>query len=216
MSAIEYNNLLFEISQRLDEINVRDRLLFMCRGKLAPGSEDNVQDVLSLFKELEEQNYLGTDRLEVMKELLKGVREWRLYGHVKKFERKRQEYNGLLDEIIRVLDELNGVEQLIAMCRRTIPEVSSGQIQDVRSLFKVLENQNNLGIDRLDTLKAILTETDQNDLLKKVEEFEERRNNEDEFERRKGISLPFSYFFSLRSIRRDRLWDRTEYSPDLY
>lgn len=215
MSEYEYNNLLFEISQRLDELNARDRLLFMCRGKLAPGSEENIQDVLSLFKELEEQNHLGNDRLEVIKELLKGVREWRLYGQVKKFETKRKTYNDLLDEIIRALDELNGVEQLIAMCRGTIPEVSDGQIRDVRSLFKVLENQNNLGIDRLDTLKAILTETDQNDLLKKVEEFEERRNNEDEFERRKGISLPFSYILSLSSSRRDRLWDRTEYSPEL-
>lgn len=195
MSAIEYNNLLFEISQRLDELNVLDRLLFMCRGKLAPGSEGNTQNVLSLFKELEEQNHLGTDRLEVMKELLKGVREWSLFGKVKKYESTRKEYKDLLDQIIRVLDELNDVQRLVAMCKGKIPEESDGQIQDVRSLFKELENQSNLGIYRLDILKAILIDLEQNDLLKEVEEFEELRNKEDEFERRKGIC--FSFLFHI-------------------
>ena len=76
MSSVEYNNLLFEISQRLEELNVLDRLPFMCRGKLSSGSEDNIQDVLSLFKELEEQNNLGINRMEVIKGLLKSFKEW--------------------------------------------------------------------------------------------------------------------------------------------
>lgn len=194
MSAIEYNNLLFEISQRLDQPNVRDRLLFMCRGKLAPGSEVNIQNVLSLFKELEEQEHLGADRLEVMKELLRGTREWLLLTQVKEFESKRKEYKDLLDRIIRVLDELNNVERLNVICRGTIPEESDGQILDVRSLFKELENQNNLGIGRLDIVKVILTETEQNDLLMEVKDFEDRINNEDESKRRKGIC--FSFLFS--------------------
>jgi len=75
MSVIEYNSLLFLISERLEELNVCDRLLFMCRGKIAPGNEDNIQNVLSLFTELEEKNHLGPDRLDVIKELLKAVRE---------------------------------------------------------------------------------------------------------------------------------------------
>ena len=177
MSLIEYRSLVFEISERLDELNVRRRLLYMCSGKIAPGREDNIQNVLSLFKELEKQNHLGPDRLEVMKELLKAVREWSFFGKVKHFERKRKEYNDLLDQIIRALDELNVVERLVAICREEIPEESERQIQDVRSLFKELENKNNLGIDRLDILKRILTETEQIDLLKEVKEFEERRNS---------------------------------------
>lgn len=185
MSTIEYNNLLFEISQRLDELNVRERLLFMCRGKLASGSED-IQDVLSLFKELEEKDYLGIDRLKILKEVLKSVREWPLFGKVKNFERKRKEYSHLLEEIIRVLDELNDMERLMSMCRGKVPEGSEGNIQDVRRLLNELENQDHLGIDQLDIVKKILTETEKEDLLKKVNEFEKRRNDEEELESRKG------------------------------
>ena len=200
MSAIDYNNLLFEISQRLEELNVLERLLFMCRGKLASGSEDNIQDVLSLFKELEEQNNLGTDRMEVIKGLLKSFKEWTFFGRVKEFERKRKKYNCLLEQIIVALDELNELERLIEMCRGNISQESEAQIRDVRSLFKELENQNNLEYDRLDILKGILIETEKNDLLRELEEFEERRNQEDElkrkedeFERRTGICFTSSF-----------------------
>ena len=189
MSAIEYNNLLFEISRRLDELNVLDRLRFMFRGKLTSGSEDIIQDTLSLFKELEEQNILGADRLEEMKELLNGVEEWSLLEKVEKFESKRKEYHDLLEQIIRALDELNELERLIAMCRGKIPEVNEDQIHDVRSLFKELENQNNLGIHRLDILKVILTEMKKDDLFKEVERFAERRKQEVEIKRRKGSCL---------------------------
>ena len=94
------------------------------------------------------------------------------------------------------LDELNDVERLVAICRGKILPESEGRIQDVCSLFKELENQNNLGIHRLGILKEILTETENHDLLKVVEEFEERRKQEDmlkrkeeDSERRKGISV---------------------------
>ena len=187
MSSIEYNNLLFEISQRLEELNVLDRLLFMCRGKLASG-EDNIQDVRSLLQELEEQNHLGADHLEEMKELLKGVGEWSFNEKVETFERKRKEYNRLLKQIILVLDELNDVKRLVVICRGKISEESEGHIQNVLSLFKELENQNNLGIHRLGILKEILTETENHDLLKEVEEFEERRKQEDELKRKQDDS----------------------------
>ena len=184
MSAIEYNNLLFEISRRLDELNVLDRLRFMFRGKLAAGSE-GILDALSLFQELEQQNILGADRLEEMKELLNGVEEWSLLEKVEKFESKRKEYHDLLEQIIGALDELNELERLIAICRGKIPE-DSGQIHDARSLFKELESQNNLGIYRLDVLKVILTEMKKDDLFKEVERFEERRKQEVDIKRRKG------------------------------
>ena len=187
MSAIEYSYLLIEISEKLDELSPIHRLLFTCRTYLTSGSEGNIHDTLSLLKELEEQQNLGIDNLVVIKELLKGFREWSLFGKVKRFENKRKEYNALLEAIIRVLDELNDLERLVSVCRGKLSEESEGLIENVRSLFKELENQNILGLNRLDILKEILTETEKKDLLKKVEEFEERRNKEDEFERKKGI-----------------------------
>ena len=192
MSDIEYNDLLFEISERLDELNVRERLIFMCRGKLASGSEYSIQDALSLFKELEERDCLGPDRLEVVKDVLKRFKEWVLFGKVKTFQSKRKEYIGLLEHIIAVLDELNDLERLISICKGKIPEANEGNIHDVRSLFKELENHNCLGIDYLGILKEILTQTEQSDLLKEVDKFEERRNREDEFQTRKGICNIFS------------------------
>ena len=165
---------------------------------LAPGSENNIQDALSLFKELEEQDILGADRLEEMKELLNGVEEWSLLGKVEKFESKRKEYSDLLEQIIHALDELDDLERLIAMCRGKISEESEGYIRDVRSLFKELENQNNLGIHRLDILKRILSEMENDDLLKELEEFAKRRKHENVFKRRKGIC--FSFFCSHSSI----------------
>ena len=189
MSDIEYNDLLFEISERLDELNVQERLIFMCRGKLASGSEDSIQDALSLFQELEERDCLGLDRMEIVKDVLKRLKEWILFGKVKAFQSKRKEYIDLLEQAIAVLDELSDLERLISICRGKIPEPSEGNILDVRSLFKELENHDCLGIDYLGILKEILTQTEQSDLLKEVDKFEERRNREDEFETRKGISV---------------------------
>lgn len=186
MSAIEYNNLLFEASQRLEELNVRERLLFMCRGKLTSGSDGNIPDVLSLFRELEDKEYLGIDRLKILKEILKSVREWSLFGKVKNLERKRKEYSGLLEEIIRVLDELNDMERLMPLCRGKVPEEDEGNIKNVRRLLEELENHEHLGVDQLDILKEILTLTERKDLLLKVNEFEKRRNEEDELESRKA------------------------------
>ena len=186
MSAVEYNSLLFEISQRLDELNVGRKLLVMCRGKVAPRSEETMQDIFPLFVELEQNGFLGPDKLEVLKDLLKGVKEWSLFGNVKAFEAKRKEYNGLLEKIILVLDELDCFEDLVAICSDRIPEEKQGSIQDVRSLFKELENNESLRIDRLEVLKEILTQKKKSDLLQDVEEFQERRNKEDEFEWRKG------------------------------
>ena len=189
MSNIEYNNLLFQISRRLDELNVRRQLLVMCRGKVDFRSEDSIQDVFSLFEELEEKGFLGPSRLEVVKELLKGVEEWHLLGKVKKFENKRKEYKDLLEQIILVLDELDDLERLVSICRGKIPEANESRIQNVRSLFQELENHDCLGIASLGILKEILIEVEKQDLLKEVEEFEKRRSEDEEFESRKGKSF---------------------------
>ena len=194
MSAVEYNSLIFEISQRLDELNVGSKLIVMCRGKVAPRSERNIQDALSLFVELEGKEFLGPDKLDVLKQLLKGVKEWVLLEKVEKFESKRKEYDVLLKKIIRRLDELNDVERLISICGERIPPERQGNIPDVRSLFKELENNNCLGIDRLGILKDILAQTEKSDLLSAVEDFEERRTREEKFERRKGMHRALNIF----------------------
>ncbi|XP_022789506.1 uncharacterized protein LOC111329163 [Stylophora pistillata] len=197
MSSTEYNNLVFAISQKLDELNALDHLLFMCRGKLASGSEGNIHNTLSLCKKLEEQNNLSIDHLQLMKRLLKGVEDWVLLEKVEKFECKRKEYKALLEKVISGLDELNDVERLIAICRESVREGSEGNIEDVRSLFRELENQDNLEIDYLDVVKSILAETESNELLKEVEEFEERRIRGDKSEVRKAQRA--AYMSSVRS-----------------
>ena len=166
----------------------------MCRDFLTSDTirQDHIQDTLSLFKELEDRKCLGVDRLQVLKDLLKGIRQWSLFGKVKKFESTRTEYNGLIEQIILVLDESNDVERLISICRLET-EANESNIQDVRSLFKELENNECLGIDCLGLLKEILTKTEQGDLLRDVEGFEARRNREDEFESRKGIGFTCCY-----------------------
>ena len=189
MSAIEYNNLLFKISQRLNELNVGRQLLVMCRGMVAPRDEENMQDVFPLFVELEQNGFLGADKLNILKDLLKGLEEWSLFGNVKSFESKRKEYNSLLERIIHVLDELDCLEQLVAICNDRIPEEKHSSIQDVRSLFQELENNDSLGIDHLEVLKEILTRQEKTDLLREVEEFEDGKNQEEEFEWRKGIVI---------------------------
>ena len=153
MSAIEYNNLLFKTSQRLNELNVGRQLLVMCRGKVAPRDEENMQDVFPLFVELEQKKFLGPDKLNVLKDLLKGLEEWSLFGNVKSFGSKRKKYNGLLERIITVLNDLDCLEQRVAICNDRIPEEKHSSIQNVRSLFQELENNDSLGIDHLEVLK---------------------------------------------------------------
>ena len=189
MSAVDYNRLIFEISERLDKLNVGRKLIAMCRGKVAPRNEGNEQDAFSLFEELEKKGFLAPDRLDVLKDLLKGVKEWPFLEEVEKFESKRREYDVLLTQIIRELDELNDVERFVSICREKIPQERQGNIRNVRSLFKELENNNCLEINRLGILKEILAQTEKRDLLATVKEFEERRSREDKFERRKGMPV---------------------------
>ena len=148
MSVIEYNDLLFKVSQRLNELNVGKRLLVMCRGKVAPRSEEDLPDVFQLFSELEEKEYLGSDRLGVLKDVIGGLEEWSLLENVERFETKRKEYHGL--QIIQALDELNDVEQLVSICKGKISEEKQGNIRDVRSLFEELKNNSRLEINRFD------------------------------------------------------------------
>ena len=207
MSYVEYNQLLFEISQRLDLLNQHGQLLFMCRGRVASRPED-IPDALSLFRELEEHNNLAIDRVELLKELLKGFGEWSLFQRVRRFEYKRKEYKELLEQISRALDESNQLQQLIAVCtEREALEENERNTQIVRSLFKKLERRGVFEFGRLDFLKGILSGIERQDLVKKVQDFEKRRIDEDEFERWIGndylvlCNFYFAAFFAGKYLR---------------
>ena len=58
------------------------------------------------------------------------------------------------------------------MCRKQISEDSERTTQNALGLFEELEKQDNLGFDRLGTLKQILKQFKKRSKLKKVEEFE--------------------------------------------
>ena len=175
MSESEYKNLLVRISQRLDNINAGKQLLVICRGKLAARRGEENIPTFSLFVELEGKGFLSPDQLTLLKEMLKGVKEWHFLKEVKFFECKREKYNNLLEQIIRVLDELNDLERLISICRGHITDGRRASIHDVRSLFRELERNGYLGIDCLEILKEILIQMEKSDLLEKVNQLERGR-----------------------------------------
>ena len=208
MSYEEYNGLLSKISRRLDQLDQHEHLLFVCRGRVASRRPEDIPNALSLFQELEEQNNLAIDRVELLKELLKEVEEWSLFQKVRKFEYKRKEYKELLEQISRALDESNQLQQLIAVCteRETLEE-NERNTQTARILFEKLERRGLFEFGRLDFLKGILSGIGRQDLVKKVQDFEKRRNDEDEFERWKGnnylvlCNYYFAAFFAGKYLR---------------
>ena len=190
MSYEEYSYLISEVSRKLDGLNRHEQLLFMYRKYVASGTD--IPDALSLLTKLEERNHLEIDRLGVLKEIIncfeKDLEEDVLFQRVEKFEIKRKEYNDLLEQISRALDECNHLQQLIDICRRKT-SVECANLHNVRALFKELENQTYFGFGHLDFLKEILAESDRQDLLAKVEDFEQQRKKKEVFERRKGKNL---------------------------
>ena len=89
MSEIEYNALVFEISAKIG-VNQLGRLVFMCRWQISKGSKGRIKNVLELFEELENQGYLGIDRLETLKQILEQLKNQRMLRKVKEFENKRK------------------------------------------------------------------------------------------------------------------------------
>ena len=207
MSNVEYSHLLFEISQRLDLLDQHEHLLFMCRRYVASRPED-IPDALSLFRELEEQNNLAIDQVELLKELLKGFGEWSSFQKVETFEYKRKDYKELLEQISRALDESNQLQQLISVCtaKETLDE-NERNTHTALILFEKLERRGLFAFGRLDFLKGILLGIERQDLVKKVQDFEKRRIDEDEFERRKGndylvlCNFYFAAFFAGKYLR---------------
>ena len=192
MSVVEYRNLLFEVSEEFGKVSwftESGRLLFICRIYLPDGSENDIQDALSLLIKLEEENHLGIDYLDVLKDLLKMRAKWNMLQKVENFEIKRRKYKDLLKHVGRVLNECNQLERLISICGENLAhgrEIRKADIKDVYILFTKLEEWNSLAFGRLDILKTIAIEMEKPDLLKLVEEFEKKRREEEQSEREKN------------------------------
>ena len=186
MSSIEYRILLHRVSHCISWLNEGETLLSVSLGDglIAAGSENNIQDVNSLFKELERQNNIGIDHLDVLKALLKGIRKWPLIDEVENFQVRRESYVLLLEKIVLKLGEYD-VGRLIEICEQHLALDTEGRINDVRTLFKELESKNRLGADCLRILKKILKETEEEDLLKELEDFERKRKDEETTDRQR-------------------------------
>ena len=210
MSSIGYRGLLYEVSQTLKDLSKINKLLYTTRseGFIAEDSEsynaqlnpgDNFAVIITqLFSDLEKQDHLGIDNLEILRDLLKGAKEWSLVDKVDKFERQRMDFITLLDNFIAKLDELDKLDELISLCADHIPEDVKSEIKDVRSLFRELEKKKRLGFERLAILKKILNEAREQELLDDTKEkelldallaFKKKWKEEENAERRRGNFL---------------------------
>ena len=184
MSDVAYRGLLFEIGEKLEQHD-HPKLLAVCGLK---DEADNLPDAHSLLERLEGKSQLGIDRLGDLEEVLAAFVELSLLEKLKEFEKKRKEYTNLLAKVHGALDsdERIHLEQLKVICKREKSMELDESISNVRKLFKELEKHGSLGFRRFDFLKEILTEIKKEDLVRDIEEYEERRNKNDAGERRKG------------------------------
>ena len=184
MSSVAYKGLLFKVARQLSQHD-HQQLLEMCG---LDDEAENILDARSLIKRLEEKSQLGIDRLGVMEEVLATLDELSLLEKLKEFEKKRKEYTNLLAKVHGALDsdERIHLEQLKDICKRETSMELDESISNVRTLFKELEKHGSLGFRRLDFLKEILTEIEKEDLVREIEEYEQRRNKNDAAQRRKG------------------------------
>ena len=184
MSDVAYRGLLFEIGEKLEQHD-HPKLLAVCGLK---DEADNLPDAHSLLEKLEGKSQLGIDRLGDLEDVLASLDELSLLEKLKEFEKKRKEYTNLLAKVYGALDsdERIHLEQLKVICKREKSMELDESISNVRKLFKELEKHGSLGFRRFDFLKEILTEIKKEDLVRDIEEYEERRNKNDAGERRKG------------------------------
>ena len=184
MSSVAYKGLLFKVARQLSQHD-HQQLLEMCG---LDDEAENILDARSLIKRLEEKSQLGIDRLGVMEEVLATLDELSLLEKLKEFEKKRKEYTNLLAKVHGALDsdERIHLEQLKDIFKRETSIELDESISNVRTLFKELEKHGSLGFRRLDFLKEILTEIEKEDLVREIEEYEQRRNKNDAAQRRKG------------------------------
>ena len=179
--------MLCDISEEIDWETKRERLMFIINRYLPDDSGDDITDVKSLLAKLEERSLLGIDRLDVLKDLLKGIRKWDLLRIVDEFEIKRKDYKQFLGKISRALDESNELQRLILLCRaqNLIAHERKEHIANVDALFTELEQRNILGIGNLSILRTMATEVEIPDLCRLADDVDEKRKQEEDAERKR-------------------------------
>ena len=186
MSDVSYRNLLYKIGQQLSE-HSHQQLLQMCG---LANQADNIPDAHSLLQRLQDEtdSRLKIDQLGVLEDVLMSLNEISLWEELKAFEKKRKEYTNLLAKVTDALDsdERIQLEQLKTICHEETSLELDESISNIRAVFKVLERRNTLGFRRLNLLKTILNRIEKEDLVREIEEYEERRNENDVAEIREG------------------------------
>ena len=187
MSDVSYRNLLYKIGQQLSKHD-HQQLLHMCG---LANQADNIPDAQSLLQRLQDEpdRQLEIDQLGTLEEVLVNLKERSLLDELKAFEKKRKEYTNLLAKVSDALvsDERIQLEQLKTICHEEETSLELDEsISGIRALFKELGRRKKLGFRRLDLLKTILRRIEREDLVGEIEEYEERRNENDVAERREG------------------------------
>ena len=187
MSVVGYLNLLHQCSKEISWQSDHEWLILICKRFIPDGSEDVITDVNSLFTKLEDRSLLGIDRLDILKDLLEGIRKWDLLRMVDEFETKRKDYKQFLEKISRALDESNELQRLISICKRQnlIAHEREEHIGNVDALFTELEQGNNLGIGNLSILRTMATDLEKPDLCRLVDDFHEKRKQGVDAERKR-------------------------------
>ena len=187
MSVVGYCKLKHRCTEEINWESESEWLIPTYKDLTRGGSVDEITDVNSFLAKLEEGSLLGIDRLDVLKDLLKEMTKWDLLRMVDEFEIKRKDYKQFLEKISRVLDESNELQRLIVICRRQnlIAHEREEHIANVNALLTELENQNKLGIGNLSILKTLANEVEKPDLCKLVDDFDEKRKQEDDSERKR-------------------------------
>ena len=187
MSDVSYRNLLYKIGQQLSE-HSHQQLLQMCG---LANQADNIPDAHSLLQRLQDEtdSRLKIDQLGVLEDVLMSLNEISLWEELKAFEKKRKEYTNLLAKVTDALDsdERIQLEQLKTICHEEETSLELDEsLSDIRAVFKELESRKKLGFRRLNLLKTILRRIEREDLVREIEEYEERRNENDVAEMREG------------------------------
>ena len=189
MSNVEFLRILHQCDKEIDWQTESGWLLDIYEHCIPNDSEKAFTSVITLLRKLKDKGVIGIDHLVVLIDIVKRTKsssKWNLLRILREFENKRKDYKELLKQIGRALQESNELQRSISTCveNNVIPRKTGKQIKDFDALFKMLEDRHILGIEDLTILKTIATEVEKPDLCRLVEEFEKKRKQEEDAERR--------------------------------
>ena len=89
MSEVEYNALIYNISDEVDETNL-EYLKSLCRDHLGNGPLEHITTVRELLLVLEKKNRLGIDRLDLLKAIVRELKNPGITLLIDDFEVRRR------------------------------------------------------------------------------------------------------------------------------